>query len=71
MAEQSSASSSPQTNIKVVQRYRVTRTLVIPVDGDRDTALENVQSGAFDLPEWSDERWKENWELVDEDTTPA
>jgi hypothetical protein len=62
---------SETPKIKVVQDYRVTRTLVIDVEGDKESALEAVQIGAFDLPEWSDERWKEVWELVVENSTPA
>jgi hypothetical protein len=58
--------------VRVTQRYRVTRTIKIDADGeDAASALENVQSGAVDLPEWSDERWKEEWELVDEESTTA
>jgi hypothetical protein len=55
--------------VKVIQRYRATRTIVIdvPDQPDNESALEAVSSGSEDLPEWSDERWKEAWELVDED----
>lgn len=51
--------------LKVTQHYRVTRTITIPVEGD--DPLYQYQDDKVDLPEWSDERWEENWSLVSED----
>ena len=51
--------------IKVVQVYRVERTITL--DLPRDCALEDVASGDRDLPEWSDERWNEDWDLQNEE----
>lgn len=55
--------------VKVIQHYRVTRTIVfdVPDQPDSESALEAVASGSEDLPEWSDDRWKDAWELVSED----
>jgi hypothetical protein len=53
--------------IKVIQRYRVTRTTVIDVDDKHEDPIDVASSGDVDLPEWSDERWKDQWDLVEED----
>jgi hypothetical protein len=62
----------PEMTVRVTQRYRTIRVIDLHLDApDTESAVESVSSGAVDLPEWSDERWKEGWELVDEDVTPV
>lgn len=58
----------PTFAIKVTQVYRTQRTITIEVEADdRESALENVRSGAIDLPAFDDPQWAEGWDLQNEE----
>lgn len=58
----------PKFPVKVKQIYRVTRSITMEVEADDQAdARRNASFGEVDLPEWSDERWKEHWTLQGEE----
>lgn len=57
--------------MKVIQRCRAERVVVIDVEADdMESAVESVVSGAKDVPAFEDPRWNTYWDLVDEETIP-
>lgn len=58
--------------LTVTQVFKATRVIEIGAEGeDIAEAVENVQSGAVDLPGFSDPRWRTDWELQNEDVGPV
>lgn len=59
-------------NVRVTQVFRVERTTVIAVEADdMDSAVENISSGAVDLPEFGSDAWEESHELQNEHCEPT
>jgi hypothetical protein len=60
----------PKFPITIKQTYRVVRTTVVEVEADdREGACRLANFGEVDLPEWSDERWKDDWSLTHEEAS--
>ena len=58
--------------LKITQVYRVEREIVVDVEADDlESAIESVASGAVDTPDFKDPRWKDGWDLRNEDVAPA
>jgi hypothetical protein len=53
--------------ITIHQRFLAERTIEVEVEADdRESALEEVNSGAIDTPDFDDPRWKTSWKLQEE-----
>lgn len=53
--------------IRVEQEYNVVRTVYVKVDADDpQTALEAINSGEVELPEFTSSMWVDSWRLIDE-----
>lgn len=53
--------------VKVIQNYRVTRTIVMHVEADSiESEVENVALGAEDTPVLEHPDWRTGWDLQDE-----
>lgn len=58
--------------LRVTQVFRVEREILIEMDAEDElAAVEQVQSGETDIPEFDDPRWRTGWELQNEDVEPA
>lgn len=56
--------------IKVVQVFKVTRTIYTGVEGQsRQDAISKIQDGFVDIPPFEDQEWKVEWELQNEEVT--
>jgi len=54
--------------VKIVQRFKAMRAIEIDVEADDpEEAVESVESGAIDTPDFDDPRWKTAWELMNEE----
>lgn len=61
-----------KVSLRVVQVFRVEREILIEVDAEDDlAAVEQVQNGATDIPEFDDPRWRAGWELHNEEVELA
>jgi len=50
--------------VHVVQGYKAERHVTVEVEADdMESAIENVASGAFDLPDFDDPKWTTYWDL--------
>jgi hypothetical protein len=50
--------------IQITQEFHVTRKVVLEVDAPNvESALELVESGAIDTPQFDDPRWVSGWDL--------
>ena len=58
----------PKHRITVTQSYNVTRTIHLWVEDEtHEGALEQVSSGSIDLPDPKDPKWREGWDLQNEE----
>ncbi|MCB1470421.1 MAG: hypothetical protein KDK08_25470 [Rhizobiaceae bacterium] len=58
--------------IRIVQVFKATRVIEVEVEAeDEDEAVEKASSGAIDIPDFDDPRWKTGWDLQNEEVEPA
>lgn len=61
--------------VRVTQVYRAERTIVIDVLVEHgegvESAIEQVQSGSIDVPEFDNPEWTTGWDLQNEEVTSA
>jgi len=54
--------------VTIVQIFRAERRITVEIDAaDRESAIEELQSGAADVPDFDDSRWATGWGLQSED----
>lgn len=54
--------------VKIVQGFKAMRTIEIEIEADDPAeAVESLESGAVDTPDFDDPRWKTAWELMNEE----
>nr|WP_295468868.1 hypothetical protein [Mesorhizobium sp.] len=58
--------------IRITQVFKAVRTIEIEVEAaDEYQAAKVVSSGAIDMPDFDDPRWKTGWDLQNEEVEPA
>lgn len=61
-----------KVSLRVIQVFRVEREILIEVDAEDElAAVEQIQSGATDTPEFDDPRWRTSWDMQNEEVELA
>ena len=53
--------------ITIVHIFRAERRITVEIDAaDRESAIEDLQSGEIDAPDFDDPRWVTGWDILNE-----
>ena len=53
--------------VTIVQIFRAERRITVEIDAaDRESAIEDLQSGEIDVPDFDDPRWVTGWDILNE-----
>ena len=53
--------------VTIVQIFRAERRITVEIDAaDRESTIEELQSGAIDAPDFDDPRWATGWDILNE-----